>query len=511
MKTPQAFAIAICLAAATLFSGCDKNPVNTDTEQDADIVAFTFANIDGSSSINKSARTITAKAKETVDLTTLVAEFTLSKGASAKVGNTTQESKRTVNNFSNPVVYRITSGDGETQNDWTVTVSGGKTDNSPVGNVPFFNFMTDIEGLYKHMGVGIYVYEHKTYKATLFAKGTDGSWFYIPCLTRGSARDEVPNWWPGNFIMGDGNRREAFIAATYQNWGQPSTSPVYYTRVTSHYPTTEEMYAPLTKLGEFAIMSSGQPLALNASLNLMLYKQGGGNWGKWEKMTGETVLGIPTTLYRHTLDLNGAINDFHVTANNVCLKHTYSLNQPDAFIVTHADTVAGDMNFMLRKIADIIGNRCPSTIVDFDNMLREDSYMGDRWMNDWYPASFENSYFPKYTGTLKITRFYVYRSFGNNLAPLDYIASMGVVAENARYDDVIAHIALLKQRNPQIVNVTNELDAAKGTIIWKGYVDNCKPNCSHSIGTISNNYEWAIVLNSGRLEIKFGVVYVRHT
>ena len=110
-----------CLAATTFLLGC--NPINTGTEQDSDIVTFTFTGIDGSASINKSARTVTAKAKETVDLTAIKAEFKLSLNATATVNGVTQASKQTANNFTTPVTYSVTSGDGKTTNEWTVTVT----------------------------------------------------------------------------------------------------------------------------------------------------------------------------------------------------------------------------------------------------------------------------------------------------------------------------------------------------------------------------------------------------
>ena len=118
-------AIAICLAGITMFSGCDKepDPVNTGTEQEANIVAFTFTGIDGSASIDKSTRTVTAKAKATTDLTAIKAEFTLSLNATATVNGVTQVSKQTANNFTSPVTYSVTSGDGKTIEEWVVTIT----------------------------------------------------------------------------------------------------------------------------------------------------------------------------------------------------------------------------------------------------------------------------------------------------------------------------------------------------------------------------------------------------
>ena len=124
-KLRNVVAIAICLAATTIFSGCDKDPdpIDNGTEQEANIVTFTFAGIDGTATIDKTAHTVTAKAKETTDLTAIKAEFTLSKNATAKVGSTTQVSGQTTNDFISPVIYKVTSGDGETINNWTVTIT----------------------------------------------------------------------------------------------------------------------------------------------------------------------------------------------------------------------------------------------------------------------------------------------------------------------------------------------------------------------------------------------------
>ena len=129
--------IVACLAGITMFSGCDKepDPVNTGTEQEANIVTFTFAGIDGTATIDKTAHTITAKADGTVDLTAIKAEFTLSLNATATVNGTAQVSKTTVNNFTNPVTYSVTSADGKTTNEWTVTVA--KTgSNNEFGEMP---------------------------------------------------------------------------------------------------------------------------------------------------------------------------------------------------------------------------------------------------------------------------------------------------------------------------------------------------------------------------------------
>ncbi len=116
---------AALFAVTMTFASCEPSDdtIDTGTEQDADFVAFTFAGIDGKANIDKTERAVTAMATATVDLSDLVVEFTLSTGATATVGNKPQVSKTTANDFTRPVTYKVTSGDGETTRDWTVTIT----------------------------------------------------------------------------------------------------------------------------------------------------------------------------------------------------------------------------------------------------------------------------------------------------------------------------------------------------------------------------------------------------
>ena len=100
----------------------DDDP-GTGTDKDADFVSFTFSGISGSANINKSTATISANASLTTSLSAIVANFSLSTGATAKVGGVEQVSGTTANNFSSPVVYAVTSGDGSNQRNWTVTIT----------------------------------------------------------------------------------------------------------------------------------------------------------------------------------------------------------------------------------------------------------------------------------------------------------------------------------------------------------------------------------------------------
>ena len=92
---------------------------------ETDILTYSFGTPPqtGDASINSSPHTIDIEVEAGTDVTNLVATFTLSDGATAKVGDVDQESGVTANDFSSPVTYTVTAEDGTTTQDWVVTVT----------------------------------------------------------------------------------------------------------------------------------------------------------------------------------------------------------------------------------------------------------------------------------------------------------------------------------------------------------------------------------------------------
>ena len=88
---------------------------------DAEILTFTLNGVEGF--VNSANKTVTISLPYGTNVTNLVATFTLSEGATAKVDTVEQESGVTANNFSSPVVYKVTAEDGTTTKDWTVIVT----------------------------------------------------------------------------------------------------------------------------------------------------------------------------------------------------------------------------------------------------------------------------------------------------------------------------------------------------------------------------------------------------
>ncbi len=87
-----------------------------------DILSYSFDEQTGDANIDATDHTVTIEVENGTDLTNLVATFTLSGDAVAKIGTTTQVSGTTANDFTDDVIYTITAQNGDEQ-DWTVKVS----------------------------------------------------------------------------------------------------------------------------------------------------------------------------------------------------------------------------------------------------------------------------------------------------------------------------------------------------------------------------------------------------
>ena len=92
--------------------------------------------------INSEAGTIAVEVTHGTVVTNLAATFTLSAGASAKVGDASQESGVTANDFTNPVTYVVTAEDGTTTKVWTVTVT--VEDPPPAADEPFWRYRSPL-------------------------------------------------------------------------------------------------------------------------------------------------------------------------------------------------------------------------------------------------------------------------------------------------------------------------------------------------------------------------------
>ena len=90
---------------------------------ESDITAFGFPEKTGPAVIDTTSHTVAIEVVAGTDVTGLVATFTLSTGATAKISATDQVNGTTSNDFTNPVTYTVTAEDGVTTQDWAVTVT----------------------------------------------------------------------------------------------------------------------------------------------------------------------------------------------------------------------------------------------------------------------------------------------------------------------------------------------------------------------------------------------------
>ena len=110
-------ALAIMFAVAS----CDKSDGDLDAPA---FTEFSFFGQRGASVIDAKQRTVTALAECGTNIAALTPEFTLSPtGVTATVDGKAQTGGTSVVNFSEPVTYVLTSADGQTTKEWTVTIA----------------------------------------------------------------------------------------------------------------------------------------------------------------------------------------------------------------------------------------------------------------------------------------------------------------------------------------------------------------------------------------------------
>jgi len=107
----------------TLLQSCADRINHMQLSDDAMITSYAIPLATGAATIDNVNYEIAVEMPFGTDVTALVASFMLSTGASAKIGAVAQVSSTTPNNFTNPVIYGITSESGDVINTWTVTVT----------------------------------------------------------------------------------------------------------------------------------------------------------------------------------------------------------------------------------------------------------------------------------------------------------------------------------------------------------------------------------------------------
>jgi hypothetical protein len=113
--------------------------INVLPNNQTDILSFSFEQQTGDAIIDNTNHTVDIEVGYGIDLSNLVAEFTLSPFALAFIDQTVQESGVSVNDFSSTVVYTIVAGDQVTSQNWDIRVSN----RLPSSATDFLNFSVD--------------------------------------------------------------------------------------------------------------------------------------------------------------------------------------------------------------------------------------------------------------------------------------------------------------------------------------------------------------------------------
>jgi hypothetical protein len=87
------------------------------------ITAFSFSTQTGAATIDSNAHTVNIEVINGTSLANLIATFTLSIGATAKVGVTNQDSGTNANDYTSSVSYMVTAQDKTSIQNWTVNVT----------------------------------------------------------------------------------------------------------------------------------------------------------------------------------------------------------------------------------------------------------------------------------------------------------------------------------------------------------------------------------------------------
>ena len=188
------FVTTIC----TLFISCSGNELSLSSE--AEILSFEIKGAqNGSSILSNEEKTINLNVTYNADLENLIADFTISEGASAYVGELVQEPGTTSNDFTTPIIYRIESEDGQIVTNWTITV----LKNEP----PEFIVSTLVENFPGNDGISVDIEGNIYVNSNGLLNQWNGQTIHkvTPNGSVSLFAENLPQWPVGSIFDGDGN------------------------------------------------------------------------------------------------------------------------------------------------------------------------------------------------------------------------------------------------------------------------------------------------------------------
>lgn len=205
--------------------------INESGGSEANILTFVVNGIEGA--IDDENNTVTVDVSHGTAVTAITPTFTLSNGATAKVGNVTQESGVTVNDFTNPVTYVVTSKDGEITKSYVVSVV-------PDGTIPWEeDIISHIMVFDKNVttSVNADTIPDKTGDAVVLSSGGE------PCgLIEYDFNSEGKGYWVNFLVEDEGSEHPILVDATYN-----SNDGLHWTLSGEYLVSDDQVYVEFTE------------------------------------------------------------------------------------------------------------------------------------------------------------------------------------------------------------------------------------------------------------------------
>lgn len=136
------FILVTCFSNISVSFGADSsyNKRKPNINSETNFLTFSLNDNVKDSDISLEDHTIDITVYSYAIINSTIATFSVSNGASVKVGDVTQQSGITSNDFTNPIIYKVLNGENSEEQEWVVTV---KKNTVPIANEDFVTIEED--------------------------------------------------------------------------------------------------------------------------------------------------------------------------------------------------------------------------------------------------------------------------------------------------------------------------------------------------------------------------------
>ncbi|RKE98139.1 hypothetical protein [Ichthyenterobacterium magnum] len=167
---------------------------------ESNINAFEILNYqENQANIDETNKTIVVDVTFGSPINQLIATFLISTGASININGVEQESGVTLNDFTNPVVYKVVAEDGVSETDWTITVN--------MLSEPYFSVATLVSDYPGNDGISVDSEDNIFVNSNGFVNQWNGTKIYkvTPDGNVSLFKDNLPSWPVGSIFDSNEN------------------------------------------------------------------------------------------------------------------------------------------------------------------------------------------------------------------------------------------------------------------------------------------------------------------